>query len=240
MFLTTRKQVTKQVELEMALKIKQERKQLTDIIFGLSEDYSLVVIADSKTLKDTIFRANGQFAKTIPGWADIKDLATRIQAIAETYLDPADREDFYRQTRRTVVLENLANNPAYFVNYKITSDSHVEYWQARFSLTNSQPAKIVVGFHNIDNEVMTNERRIAVISDLSEDFDSVAYVELSSDASEDLCHEYKTTDILNDLIPEWNDGSNFHDRLELIADYLVVPEDREKFKELCKTPSYIY
>ena len=135
----------------------------------MSEDYSLVVIADSKTLKDSIFRESEQFSNVIPGWGTIKDLATRLQAIAEKFLDPEDREDFYRQTRRTVVLENLANNPAYFVNYKITSERSTEYWQARFSLTNSQPAKIVVGFHNIDNEVVTNERRIAVISDLSDD-----------------------------------------------------------------------
>lgn len=72
-------------------------------------------------------------------------------------------------------------------------------------------------------------RQFAVISELAGDFDCVNYVVLCGNRFDDIAIPYRTSEQFLKIIPGWLDENRFHNRLELMEEYLVYEEDKNDF-----------
>ena len=71
----------------------------------------------------------------------------------------------------------------------------------------------------------------AVITGLTEQYDCVMYVNNIGESRADISKLIRNDDSVTRVIPEWNGNISFKRRLQLMAENLVHPEDKEQFLE---------
>lgn len=128
------------------------------VIQGLAEDFDLVCYIDAVSMRENVYRCTDLFPRLLPEWLRIKGFNERLGCIAERFVCKDDREGFLKSTRKDVILENLRNKNAYYVNFKADVFGHVEYWQVKFVLTATNPVQIVAGFHSVDEETRKQKK----------------------------------------------------------------------------------
>lgn len=90
---------------------------------------------------------------------------------------------------------------------------------------------VIIGVEDVNDEkvaVEAERERLSVINGLSEDFSLVSFINPST--KEDHLYYIKKNDWADN--PNWKKVGNFEDRLKLIANTLVHPDDHEKFMEM--------
>ena len=128
------------------------------VIQGLAEDFDLVCYIDAVSMRENIYRCTDVFPRLFPEWSAIKGFNERLGVIVEKFVCEEDRESFLKSTRKDIILENLRNKNAYYVNFKADLFGHVEYWQIKFVLTATNPVQIVAGFHSVDEETRKQKK----------------------------------------------------------------------------------
>ena len=73
------------------------------------------------------------------------------------------------------------------------------------------------------------KRQISVITELTDDFECVNYVIAKKNRFDDIAILYRTSGRFASIIPGWMDENRFHNRLELIEEYIVCDEDKAEF-----------
>lgn len=222
---SSRKQKHREAFLESRLQQEIQNREMREILSGLSKDFECIVIIDPETLHDAIYLEKPEHSETIPGWFTKNNFHDRLDSIAESAVHPDDKEAFISATRKKVVMQHLRKNNAYFVNYRILKKGKTEYWQIKFTLSNTQPPKLIAGFHNVDAEIRSNERKIAIISEFTKDFEVVYYVDIREQKMADTIHKYRTSDIWDNAIPGFAKEKCFHNILNMIANTLLPQED---------------
>ena len=132
--------------------------QQQSVIQGLAEDFDLVCYIDTVSMRENIYRCTDIFPRLLPEWPEIKGFNERLGVIVEKFVCEEDRDSFLKSTRIRVILENLRNKNAYYVNFKASVFGHVEYWQIKFVLTATNPVQIVAGFHSVDEETRKQKK----------------------------------------------------------------------------------
>ncbi|MBQ2559539.1 MAG: response regulator [Fibrobacter sp.] len=92
---------------------------------------------------------------------------------------------------------------------------------------------VIIGVEDVNDEKVAIEaerERLSVINGLSEDFSLVSFINPAT--REDHLYYVKKNDWADN--PNWKKVGNFADRLRLIANTLVHPDDRKKFMEMTK------
>ena len=138
--------------------ILRKEIQQQAVIQGLAEDFDLVCYFDAVSMRENVYRCTDIFSRIFPDWKNINWFRERLDVIAERFVCEDDREMFLESTRRDVILENLKNKNAYYVNFKADVFGHVEYWQIKFVLTATNPVQIVAGFHSVDEETRKQKK----------------------------------------------------------------------------------
>ena len=92
---------------------------------------------------------------------------------------------------------------------------------------------VIIGVEDVNDEkvaVEAERERLSVINGLSEDFSLVSFINPAT--REDHLYYVKKNDWADN--PNWKKVGNFADRLRLIANTLVHPDDRKKFMDMTK------
>ena len=92
---------------------------------------------------------------------------------------------------------------------------------------------VIIGVEDVNDEKVAIEaerERLSVINGLSEDFSLVSFINPST--KEDHLYYVKKNNWADN--PNWRKVGNFADRLRLIGNTLVHPDDRKKFMEMTK------
>lgn len=74
-----------------------------------------------------------------------------------------------------------------------------------------------------------DKHNFMVIANLSEDFDCINYIKKQECKLDDIVDRYRYSDEIIRMIPGVDKEESFSKQLDLIAEYFVLPDDREKF-----------
>ena len=135
---------------------EMERKRIMErdmaVITGLSDDFGCVVYVDLDTNEETHYRFDKLFEQNIPGWANINNYSTRLSSLIDNVMHPDDKEEFYAKTRKEVIVDNIKDGAAYYVNFRTLIKGEITYYQAKFVKDPHSDNHMVAGFHNVDSE----------------------------------------------------------------------------------------
>ena len=138
--------------------ILRKEIQQQAVIQGLAEDFDLVCYIDAVSMHENVYRCTDIFPRLIPNWHEIQSFNNRLEILKEKFVCKDDRDEFLASTRREIILDNLKNKNAYYVNFKADVFGHVEYWQIKFVLTATNPVQVVAGFHSVDEETRKQKK----------------------------------------------------------------------------------
>lgn len=114
-----------------------------------------VEIKENKLLDhSTVFR-NGKDLQ-IPHWEDSCSFSKKLDLIKDYVVYEPDRENFYAETRREVILEQLSKDPMYYVDFRVRLSDGIHYAQLKFSGIKDvygELNKFVVAFINTDKQM---------------------------------------------------------------------------------------
>ena len=77
-------------------------------------------------------------------------------------------------------------------------------------------------------------RYMQVVDNLAKDFECINYVILQKDKAQDSIMRIRVSDAFRRNIPYWENENLFGKRLDIMADTIVVPEDRERFLKMTR------
>ena len=186
------------------------------VIQGLAEDFDLVCYIDTVSMHENVYRCTDVFLRLFPNWNEIQGFANRIDAIVEKFVCEEDREGFCKATRREIVLENLKNKNAYYVNFKANVFGHVEYWQIKFVLTATNPVQIVAGFHSVDEETRKQKKDQEALERALQMANSASRAKTTF--LNNMSHDIRTP--MNAIIGFTGLAAEHIDNKEQVADYL--------------------
>ena len=231
--LMTIRNIDEELKQEIAYRREKVNREIYDVIEGLSQDFSCVLLVDPVTWENSTFSRSEKYQKYIDEWEGSCDFLTRLKLLNNKYVYEDDRENFAKATKKDVIMNYLKNHKVYFVNYRSVIENKIENWQMKFIMVKSKDAqKLVVGFHNIDNEITLEAQRYAVVAELTKDFMFVDYVHVSD--NKDVNGTIERYQIDKDFlvsIPDWDKKRFLQEKLLLLRDHFVVEDDREGFFE---------
>ncbi len=229
----TIRNIEEEVRQEVVYRKEKATREANDVIDGLARDFSCVLLVDPVTMENITFSKEEKYAEQINEWQDDFDFETRLVLLRTKYVIPEDREQFARATQKDVILTYLKDHNSYFVNYRAMIMDKLENWQIKFVMVSSGDVKkLVVGFHNIDNEISLENQRYAVVSELTKDYLFIDYVAIPDGTNdEDYIKHYQIDEDFKSSLPEWEKSESGASKLALLRDYFVITEDRKGFAE---------
>ena len=216
------------MEQSEAIRELQEKLRQTAIIACLAADFECVSHVDlnSNTVTDT--RVSRVLNDCIDGWTETENFTAKMMLFANALVVPAEREEFLRRVGIDSIRRMLAARPVGYVDCRVNYNGKDRVYQLKFVSDPESPDHVVVGYHSIDVATAKRRRSMvqgAVLDGLTSDFECVAYVELA----ENRVTTYRISEIFAKSIPGWRTVTDYAVRARLLADALVVDEDRERF-----------
>lgn len=148
------------------------------------------------------------------------------------------------------------NGEAFYINeygHFVHTDRYGDVYYAFMEEVSSEYSHSIsrqkVRFVGLDlKKARESKKEMAVINELTRDFEYVDYVELGDSMDSDITTHYRESKAMLRNIPEWKATNTFHDRLVALADNFIVKQEREFFLErtrrdvilshLERTPAY--
>lgn len=186
------------------------------VIQGLAEDFDLVCYIDTVSMHENVYRCTDVFTRIIPNWQALHGFGERLDVIKDRFVCEEERETFFVMTRREIVLENLKNKNAYYVNFKANVFGHVEYWQIKFVLTATNPVQIVAGFHSVDEETRKQKKDQEALERALQMANSASRAKTTF--LNNMSHDIRTP--MNAIIGFTGLAAEHIDNKEQVADYL--------------------
>ena len=216
------------MEQNEQIRALQEKFEKTSIIACLAADFECVSYVDlsNNTVSDT--RVSSLLNDCIDGWTETENFTAKMMLFANALVVPAEREEFLRRVRVENIREMLAGRPVGYVDCRVNYNGKDRVYQLKFVSDPSEPDHVVVGYHSIDVATAKRRRSLvqgAVLDGLTSDFECVAYVEMA----ENRVTTYRISEIFAKSIPGWRTVTDYAVRVRLLADALVVDEDRDRF-----------
>lgn len=150
--------VTKEKLNELQLEEKFE------LVEALTQDYDYVDIVELHEDKheDTCshFRIPNRNDNYVPGWNANIPYTEKLDQLRDYMVLDADRDNFYKQTRREVILDRLKRNNVYYINFRIITYGIIHYAQMKFTGIKDASGKIVrflVAYINADKQVLVQK-----------------------------------------------------------------------------------
>ncbi|MDO5448944.1 MAG: response regulator, partial [Clostridia bacterium] len=122
----------------------------------LSNDYKMVMLADSTTGSITVYRGEHYFADVLgkPS-SQINNFREFINELATTAVFEDDREEFVAAFTRDRLEYAFKRNSEYYVDFRFLLGGEYVYCQMKLVVPQSDQidSYILVGFHNIDDQI---------------------------------------------------------------------------------------
>lgn len=161
--------------IDEVVKAEQHREELAkeledarqlQFIAGLTQDFDCVSYIDVENdFFETFYRTSPIFYNGIPDWAKGVGFRIRIKAYSDIFVVPEDREKFLQEVDTDNLVEKLSDKNVYFLNFKISVDDVIRYYQIKF-IANRVDGKlrgIIAGFHDVDDEMKEELKRQEIL-----------------------------------------------------------------------------
>lgn len=199
----------------------------TEVANVLCEIYDIVFYVDLETDNYLEYNTNDLLNNAAPMFSG-KDFFKESELILKETCHPEDFDSMINYSQKDFLINNLKNGKLSSHVYRVKSlDSDQSYTHCRMKVVKAQSDShhLIVCFENADEEIRNQERDMAVIASLSDDFGCIVYVDLSS--YEEI--HYRLDPVFENLIPGWHEINNFSVRLNTMISSVVHPEDRDYF-----------
>ena len=197
-------------------------------IVALGGDFDYISAVNVKTGEEQIYKYNPAFTKLVPDWENLDSYQDRMKVICDLFVHPNDRASFMHETSLTTLEESLTQEePVRYVNFReLFDDNTVVYYQGKYVLLELDGAKsFVVGFKNVDKETREHITNLNVTETISNDYECLFHVNFDSLEEE----HYRVGELFAKLVPAYKKETNYIKRTSLLANTIILPEDKEKF-----------
>ena len=208
-------------------KRKETIEQLS-LIAGLAEDFDCVSYVDLQRNVIRDQRVGAVLSEAVDGWEDTVNYTAKMMLFANALVAPSERERLLKQTSAEAVRAQLAERPVFYIDTRIILNGKERMYQLKFVADTAKGDHAVLGFHNINEAVARHRQEMvqsAVMNGLTSDFECVAYAELA----ENRVTVCRISELFAKYIPGWRTVTDYAVRARLLADALVLEEDRDSF-----------
>lgn len=142
--------------------IRQEHLQRLEVIEGLSVNYDSIIYADMEKNIALPYRLSTRLVHQFTKKLEVRELRWFLDDYVKVWVHPDDREFVKKQTSVEFIRSALTNNSTYYINYRCIQNSETQYIQLRIVNVSGNPSKpnqIVMGYRNIDEEVLQEMRQ---------------------------------------------------------------------------------
>lgn len=223
-----------QKDEELRIKEEASKKLMRnlDIIGILASEYTSVYYIDLDTDELDTYTMNEQIESEFGNVfrAGIK-YSSAFKMYVDTLVYPADKEMMLKAGSLFNILDQMKDKKTFITRYR---NSEGRYCEMKFVKVGDEkfPHAVALGFSDRDDAIKEEirlDRQRKVLTDLTEDFDCVSYLDIHTEDTDVI--PYRASATLKRIIPQWEHVLNFHDRLMLLSDFLVAEDDRERFLE---------
>lgn len=222
-------------EKDLEIRGKEEstqriRKNL-EIIDVLASEYTSVYYIDMKTDDLDTYTMN---EKTESEFGQVFRAGIKYSAAFKMYVEkfvyPHDKERMLQAGSVYNILNELSDKKTFVTRYR---NKEGLYCEMKFIKVGNDvfPKAVALGFSDRDEaikEAILHDRRLRVFAHLVDDFACVNYIDLDADRDNNVT-AYRTSELLLERVPGWDQEFAVRKRIELLAEYIVVPEEKEDF-----------
>ena len=226
--------ITDEIDLKEKLEKETELLRLANrldesraSIVALGGDFDYISAVNLETREEQIFKYNPAFMQLVPGWEKLETYHERMRVICDDFVHPNDRDAFLHETDLSVLSRTLTQDaPVRFVNFRELFGDTIVYYQGKYVLLDNEGAKsVVVGFKNVDTETRSQMALQSVAETISDDYECLLHVDFETMQEE----HYRIGDLFGGRVPGYREETDYRKRTQLLAETLILPEDRERF-----------
>lgn len=201
--------------------------EIIEIIKLLSQDYECIIHVNLRTDTDTHYKVADIFSSRIAGWNEENSYTERIRLISESLIPPDEQKKFLRETERDAVREGLKDGHPYLVFFKAKIDGVIRWYQAKYVRSPEEEEEdcVYISISDCTDAMRKRMRDKAIIEALGEDFLYISYIEPRTLREE----IYRLNADFARKIPGWDDITTYSERMRLVCENYVHPDDKEYF-----------
>lgn len=230
------------------LDLKEDtQKRNLDTAASLVGDYGFICRINARTREVTVCRVTHDLHED---YGDKFDSVTTYQGLLDlqrSLIYPGDLEEFESfASQMTDMLDRRIDTTILHSEFRSSLTGSIRYYRIKCVL-DLESRFASVGIVDRDETVrrdlsigrrqtiraeQANEARaLQVMTELTDEYESIIYVDLHGDALSDDSRLYRVDPRFVTAIPGWTQEYSFHNRLEKMYEYMVHPDDRERFYE---------
>ncbi|MDE6618322.1 MAG: response regulator [Clostridiales bacterium] len=142
--------------------IRQEHLQRLEVIEGLSVNYDSIIYADIEKDIALPYRLSTRLVHQFTKKLEVRELSWFLYDYVNVWVHPDDRDLVKQQTSAEFIQSVLSDKNTYYINYRCIQNGETQYIQLRIvnvSGEGNKPNQIVMGYRNIDEEVLQEMRQ---------------------------------------------------------------------------------
>lgn len=146
---------------------KQEHLRRLEVIEGLSVSYDTILYADLDTDKVLPYRLSDRIADQFDYENTPCEFLPLVPAYVNAWIHPDDRQRVSNALSPDYIRKKLADNKAYFINYRIFAEDATQFLQLRIiNVGNPEHiSQIVIGCRRIDEEILQKIEQKQILED---------------------------------------------------------------------------
>ena len=217
--------------------VHYQRRSLSDMLANLAENFLDIYYLDPYTGQLEAYSNKSSYdGKDNRDFSQINfydDVAEKSGDIVH----PKDKPLIDKMYDKKHLIHLLETNGSedFIVRWPIDEDGNCLYMRNKLTVYKDFDGKkkIIIGVQDVTKEKEAEqilEDRLIILEALGRDYDYVDIVELYEDKHKDTSRHVKTPPRNDTYVPKWNDENlSFHDRLDMIENFMVYSPDRESF-----------
>ena len=217
-------------DIKNEYKLDKETRNALKVVDALLFDYHSVVLVDGETHKVMPFRTveNQSIKSAMDMAVNSASYDEAIDAYIDAYIAPEDREEVRAKTKFDVFTQEILDTKAYRVQFrrvtKINSSDYTEMCFVKIAFDDSE--MYAIAFRDINEAALERITEQTVITAFAQDYDYISVV--NPNTFDEIIIRQDPS--FNDLLPGW-DNSNFVEKVALVGEQIVHPEDKEYYDE---------
>ena len=220
---------------------KTEKKVTNDlkmdtVTSALAKNFEFVSYIDVHDNTINVYRCSGIFKNKFNknSVENLNNITTnQFDTVLQSLVPKNKFDNFLEQVNREKIMSLLSAGVMPTVDTVLLNEETPKWYRIMFAL-DKKSENVIIGFKCIDKEIKSQH----IIAAMAEDYESVDYVTVTASNYSDTITVYRSGSIFSELIPNWKEIVNFHNRLELIQT-LVCDEDKESFYNETRRPRII-
>lgn len=141
--------------------LRDNRAKLREasLIASLADDYEFIGVVNTEKNEMTAYRMVPKIAEQVSDLGEDAADMERWMAFCDRSVVPSEAEHFYSHVAKARVEAELQSKPVYIFQTKMTVGGREGYYRFKFAQDKSNKARVIVGFRNVDQQVL-NERKM--------------------------------------------------------------------------------